>query len=129
MTVIPLSDSAPQDPTKVVSRKVVDLHGGSGDPLDELGMAGWIERYLAQAVTGVRSAEVATKIRTHLERFRAFLTDGLGDDRVDRITAREVTLWRDHLLTAGHPRLTGMTRWPYPVVDRPTTSSICCSTT
>ncbi|HUR08988.1 MAG TPA: tyrosine-type recombinase/integrase [Nonomuraea sp.] len=101
MKPTPLSDSAPQDPAKVVSRKVVDLHGGSGGPLDELGMAAWIERYLALAVTGVRSAEVATKIRTHLERFRAFLTAGLGDDRVDRITAREVTLWRDHLLAAG----------------------------
>ncbi|MCT9929935.1 hypothetical protein N5079_06840 [Planotetraspora sp. A-T 1434] len=51
---------------------------------------------------GVRSAEVTAKISRHLERFGAWITGGLGHDRLSAVTAREVTAWRDHLATVGN---------------------------
>jgi hypothetical protein len=57
----------------------------------------WIEAYLAAAVHGVRSAEVAGKIAQHLKRFREWFADGFGHDRIAAVTAREVTAWREHL--------------------------------
>ena len=57
----------------------------------------WIAAYRAVAVEGVRSAEVATKIARHLDRFQDWFTDGYGHDRIAAVTPREITAWRDHL--------------------------------
>jgi site-specific recombinase XerD len=60
-------------------------------------VATWIERYLELAVHGARSAEVEAKIARHLARFQAFITAGIGHDRIAAVTAREVAAWREHL--------------------------------
>jgi integrase len=70
------------------------------DPADD-SLTVWIERDLDLAVRGVRSTEVATKIARHLDRFAAWITDGLGHDRLSAVTVREVSAWRDHLAAAG----------------------------
>jgi hypothetical protein len=57
----------------------------------------WIQAYLTAAVRRVRSAEVAGTIDRHLHRFREWLRDGLGHDRIAAVTAREVTVWRKYL--------------------------------
>ncbi|NBE99610.1 MULTISPECIES: tyrosine-type recombinase/integrase [unclassified Nonomuraea] len=72
------------------------------DPADD-SLPMWTERYLDLAVRGVRSAEVTAKIARHLERFGAWIVDGLGHDRLSAITPREITAWRDHLAAAGNP--------------------------
>ncbi|WP_084958392.1 hypothetical protein [Thermoactinospora rubra] len=69
------------------------------DPADD-SLPAWTERYLDLAVRGVRSAEVAAKISRHLQRFAAWITDGLGHDRLSAVTPREVSAWRDHLAAA-----------------------------
>jgi integrase len=94
-----------QDRRKITSRKVVGLSGALDPADDELGV--WIERYLDLAVRGVRSAEVTAKISRHLERLRAWITAGLGHERVSAITARELAAWRDHLAAAGWQRKDG----------------------
>jgi hypothetical protein len=53
-------------------------------------VAAWVQRYLDQAVRGVRSDEVAGKISRHLERFYKWLAAELGHDRVSAVTPREV---------------------------------------
>ncbi|MGH3184431.1 MAG: hypothetical protein ACRDOE_21345, partial [Streptosporangiaceae bacterium] len=50
----------------------------------------WAQRYLDLAVRGVRSDEVTGKVARHLDRFTAWLIDGLGHDRVSAVTPREV---------------------------------------
>ncbi|MFC5827242.1 hypothetical protein [Nonomuraea insulae] len=62
--------SAGQDRAEITSRKVVGLP----------------ER-LGPAVRGVRSAEATAKISRHLERFSAWITDGLGHDRLSAVTS------------------------------------------
>ncbi|MFC4062625.1 tyrosine-type recombinase/integrase [Planomonospora corallina] len=69
----------------------------------------WIEHYLDLAVRGVRSPEVAGKISRHLERFSAWISGGLGHDRLPAITTREVAAWRDHLAAAGRHAKDGTT--------------------
>ncbi|MGV9326074.1 tyrosine-type recombinase/integrase [Streptosporangium sandarakinum] len=71
------------------------------DPADD-SLPVWTERYLELAVRGVRSAEVTAKISRHLQRFAAWITDGLGHDRLSAVTPREVSAWRDHLAAAGN---------------------------
>ncbi|MFI6910040.1 hypothetical protein ACIBKY_52895 [Nonomuraea sp. NPDC050394] len=65
-------------------------------------LTAWSERHLALAVRGVRSPEVTGKITRHLERFTAWITSGLGHDRLSAVTVREVTAWREHLAAAGN---------------------------
>jgi site-specific recombinase XerD len=86
---------AARDRRKITSRKMrVGLEGpGAADD----SLAVWAERYLALAVRGARSAEVAGKITRHLASFHAFLAAGLGHDRVSAVTPREVAAWREHL--------------------------------
>ncbi|MET9064092.1 tyrosine-type recombinase/integrase [Streptosporangium sandarakinum] len=71
------------------------------DPADD-SLPVWTERYLELAVRGVRSAEVTARISRHLQRFAAWITDGLGHDRLSAVTPREVSAWRDHLAAAGN---------------------------
>lgn len=89
-----------QDRAEFTSRKVVGLSEALGGTDDSL--TAWAERYLALAVRGVRSDEVAAKITRHVRRFIAWLTDGLGHDRLTAVTPREITAWRDHLAAAGN---------------------------
>ncbi|WP_326626709.1 tyrosine-type recombinase/integrase [Nonomuraea fuscirosea] len=51
---------------------------------------------------GVRSTEVSVKISRHLQRFAAWIIDGLGHDRLSAVTPREVSAWRDHLAAVGN---------------------------
>ena len=89
-----------QDRRKITSRKVI---APGRDPADaDDSVAAWAQRYLDQAVRGVRSEEVAGKIGRHLERFAGWLVTGLGHDRVSAVTPREVTAWRDHLAAEGN---------------------------
>jgi integrase len=83
------------DPGEFASRKALTVLGMPPDGGGTVGF--WVEAYLAAAVRGVRSAEVAGKIARHLGRFRAWFLDGFGHDRVAAVTAREVAGWRDHL--------------------------------
>ncbi|GAA1773153.1 tyrosine-type recombinase/integrase [Nonomuraea bangladeshensis] len=71
------------------------------DPADD-SLPAWTERYLDLAVRGVRSAEVTAKISRHLQRFAAWISGGLGHDRLSAVTPREVSAWRDHLAAAGN---------------------------
>src|SRR6266702_6154754 len=88
-----------QDRRKITSRKVI---APGRDPAEaDDSVAAWAQRYLDQAVRGVRSEEVAGKIGRHLERFAGWLVTGLGHDRVSAVTPREVTAWRDHLAAEG----------------------------
>ncbi len=89
-----------QDRRKITSRKVI---APGRDPAEaDDSVAAWAQRYLDQAVRGVRSEEVAGKIGRHLERFAGWLVTGLGHDRVSAVTPREVTAWRDHLAAEGN---------------------------
>ena len=72
------------------------------DPYGADSLASWTRRYLDLAVRGVRSDEVTGKIARHLDRFTAWLTDGLGHDRISAVTPREVAAWRDHLAAHGN---------------------------
>jgi integrase len=60
-------------------------------------------------VRGVRSDEVTEKIARHLDRFTAWLTAGLGHDRISAVTPREVAAWRDHLAAHGNTGRDGIT--------------------
>src|ERR1700730_16779458 len=82
-----------QDRRKITSRKVDDP---DRDPHGADSLASWTRRYLDLAVRGVRSDEVTGKIARHLDRFTAWLTDGLGHDRISAVTPREVAAWRAH---------------------------------
>ncbi|MFL1427518.1 MULTISPECIES: hypothetical protein [unclassified Nocardiopsis] len=64
-------------------------------------LTSWAEAYLVAAVHGGRSAEVAAKIARHLDRFRAWMVEGFGHDRLTAVTAREVAAWRDHMAAEG----------------------------
>ncbi|MEU4223525.1 tyrosine-type recombinase/integrase [Nonomuraea sp. NPDC026600] len=100
----PAPSSAPlpagQDRAEITSRKVVGLPERL-DPADD-SLSAWTQRYLDLAVRGVRSAEVTAKISRHLERFGAWISGGLGHDRLSAVTVREVAAWRDHLDAAGN---------------------------
>jgi integrase len=64
-------------------------------------LTAWIERYLALAVVGVRSEEVAKKITLHLERFAAFYQEGYGHERVSTVLRRDVVAWQQALVAQG----------------------------
>ena len=92
MTAVSSSADTAQDRREFASRKAVAVLGA---PVDDDSVTGWVGAYLAAAVHGVRSAEVAGKVARHLDRFAAFLLDGFGHDRIGTVTGREVALWRD----------------------------------
>ncbi len=98
-TAVPAN--AEQDRRKIASRKMLGVAGapagGRSNGETEDSLAIWAERYLALAVRGVRSAEVAAKIARHLDRFHAFIIAGFGHDRIATVTPREVAGWREHL--------------------------------
>ena len=96
-----------QDPRKITSRKIIGLEPGTSGADDSL--AAWALRYLDLAVRGVRSDEVTGKIARHLDRFSAWLTGGLGHDRISAVTPREVAAWRDHLAAHGNADRDGRT--------------------
>jgi site-specific recombinase XerD len=89
------SADAARDRRRITSRKLRVGLEGPGATDDSLAV--WAERYLTLAVRGARSAEVAGKITRHLHSFHAFLTAGLGHDRLSAVTPREVAAWREHL--------------------------------
>jgi len=60
-------------------------------------LAAWMDRYRTLAVAGVRSGEVAAKIALHLERFRLFVVDAYGHDRISTVGRRDVAAWQRHL--------------------------------
>src|SRR3954471_10048616 len=64
-------------------------------------LTAWIERYLALAVVGVRSEEVAKKITLHLERFAAFYQEGYGHERISTVLRRDVVAWQQTLVEQG----------------------------
>jgi len=84
-----------EDPREFASGKVLAVLGVPAEGGETLEF--WIEAYLTAAVRGVRSPEVAGKIARHLGRFRDWSLVGFGHDRIAAVTAREVTLWREHL--------------------------------
>ena len=64
-------------------------------------LTAWIERYLALAVVGVRSEEVAQKIALHLKRFAAFYKEGYGHERISTVLRRDVVAWQQALVAHG----------------------------
>jgi site-specific recombinase XerD len=104
-----ISTNSGQDRRKIASRKMLEVAGAAAEGDDHLAV--WVERYLDLGVRGVRSPEVAAKIARHLDRFRAFLAEGLGHDRISAVTPREVAAWREHLAaTAVRSRRDGRTQ-------------------
>jgi site-specific recombinase XerD len=77
------------DLEKFTSRKVKVAHDES--------LSTWIERYLALAVTGVRSEAVTQKITLHLERFRQFFLASYGQERLGNCVKRDVLVWQQVL--------------------------------
>jgi hypothetical protein len=57
-------------------------------------LAAWVDRYLALAVTGARSAGVARKIALHLVRFGSFVTEAYGHNRLSTCLRRDVLAWQ-----------------------------------
>ncbi len=80
---------------KVSAREGAMTHGVS-DSVET-----WIDRYLALAVTGVRSTGVADKIRLHLARFAAFFRQLYGHDRLSACVRRDVVAWQTALRAQG----------------------------
>src|SRR3954452_20718714 len=64
-------------------------------------LTAWIERYLALAVVGVRSEEVAKKIALHLARFASFYKEGYGHERITTVLRRDVAAWQQKLVGQG----------------------------
>jgi hypothetical protein len=89
----PSSTAATTEPdrAKITSRKVLGLPESleSGDD----SLTSWSQRYLDLAVRGVRSAEVTAKIARHLQRFTAWIMNGLGTRRLKAI---QCPLRHDH---------------------------------
>lgn len=90
------ADATRKDRPKITSRKVVVLSDSTASLEDSI--ARWAEQYLALAVRGVRSEEVAGKISRHLQRFEDWFLMAFGHDRLSSVTPREVAVWRNHLL-------------------------------
>src|SRR5205809_412826 len=89
----------PDYPLQFTTRKVTD-------PADVVlatpdSLAAWVRLYLALAVHGVRSDQVAAKITLHLDRFRAFVDAAYGHDRLSTVLKRDVVAWRESLLIEG----------------------------
>jgi len=64
-------------------------------------LTAWSERYLALAVAGVRSEEVAKKIALHLGRFALFHKEGYGHERISTVLRRDVVAWQQTLVEQG----------------------------
>ena len=77
---------------RIASRKVLDLFEMADDSLE-----GWMNRYRALAVEGVRSEEVAAKIGLHLGRFRSFFVAAYGHDRISTVGRWDVADWQREL--------------------------------
>jgi len=91
---------AAPDLNRFTSRKVTACegamtHGGSDS------VEAWSERYLALAVTGVRSTGVTDKIRLHLTRFVTFFRQLYGHDRLSACVRRDVVAWQTALRAQG----------------------------
>ncbi len=61
----------------------------------------WVERYLALAVTGVRSEAVTDKIVLHLGRFASYYQEAYGHDRISTLLKRDVREWQRSLVSQG----------------------------
>jgi len=53
--------------------------------------------YLQMAIDGVRSEEVASKIKLHLQRFQTFYEARYGQDYIRSWVKRDVVAWQKHL--------------------------------
>ncbi len=82
------------------SRKVTTVEEPVMSGVPE-GLEGWIDRYLALAVTGVRSTGVADKITLHLARFVTFFRQMYGHDRLSACVRRAVVAWQTALRERG----------------------------
>lgn len=89
------SGNTGSDRRRLPSRKITPLPTAGLDLPDSI--EAWAARYLDLAVRGVRSAEVADKIASHLARFRDYFADTYGHDRLSGVVRRDVAGWRDHL--------------------------------
>jgi len=89
----------PLQPEKYTSRKVKGALGRDEETPDSL--SDWIERYLALAVSGVRSGAVEEKIALHLRRFAAFFNEAYGHDRISTLLRRDVRGWQRSLVAQG----------------------------
>ncbi len=74
------------------ARKVYAVPGGPSEDVPD-SLAARATRYLALAVVGVRSEEVARKIALHLDRFVGFFVDSYGHDRISACLRRDVLAW------------------------------------
>lgn len=101
--------------SRIASRKDTGVFGVSaGDSLEV-----WVSRYLLLALEGVRSEEVAAKIALHLDRFRSFLAEAYGHDRISTVVRRDVVEWQQRLAGSFAPStvnghlasLSGFTSW------------------
>jgi integrase len=84
---------------KYTSRKVKGAPGRDEETPDSLNS--WIERYLALAVSGVRSEAVAEKIALHLGRFASHYREAYGHDRISTLLKRDVREWQRSLVAQG----------------------------
>ena len=81
---------------KFTSRKVNRPSDAGPDGVPD-SLVAWMDRYLALAVTGVRSEGVARKVALHLARFVAFFADAYGHDRLSTCLRRDVQAWQTTL--------------------------------
>ncbi len=84
---------------RYTSRKMKEATQQGGGTRDSL--VAWIERYLALAVTGVRSEGVADKIALHLGRFASHYQEAYGHDRISTLLKRDVREWQRLLVSQG----------------------------
>jgi hypothetical protein len=91
---------------KVTAREGAMTNGGSDS------VEAWIDRYLALAVTGVRSTAVTDKIRLHLTRFVTFFRQLYGHDRLSACMRRDVVAWQTALRAQGLAPFRGSRRYP-----------------
>src|SRR5205809_5975045 len=57
----------------------------------------WMAWYLRTTIVGVRREPIAKKIALHLERFRQFILDRAGHERISTVLKRDVLGWRTFL--------------------------------
>src|SRR3954469_11316145 len=100
---IATTETATPHLAQIASRKVegplVPFVGAAPDTVEAL--SAWVSRYLALAVVGVRSEEVADKIALHLERFTTFYKDAYGHERIRNVLKRDVLAWQRALSDQG----------------------------
>jgi integrase len=86
----------PLDRRKFTSRK-----GQAGPEAVPDSLVVWIDRYLALAVQGVRSAGVTEKIALHLGRFQTHFVEAYGHDRISACLPRDARAWQQALIARG----------------------------